>query len=62
MIDVEPLIGASFDRAFPVPAVAADWNDVLRRAGAGRRSPRRRVRLALVLAALVIAAATSPAG
>jgi hypothetical protein len=63
MIDVEPLIGASFDRTYPVPAVAADWNDVLRRAGAGRRPPRRRARLALVLTALVVAAiAVSPLG
>jgi len=63
MIDVEPLIGASFDRMFPVPAVAADWNDVLRRADAAHRRPQRRVRLALVLAALLVAAvAVSPLG
>jgi hypothetical protein len=49
VIDVESLIGESFSRLYPIPAVSPDWDEVLGRAGA---RPRRRAvrRLALVLA------------
>src|SRR5579871_4988843 len=36
MIDVEPLIKASFDRMLPGRPVAADWADVLERADVPR--------------------------
>jgi hypothetical protein len=64
MIDVEPLIEESFARLYPVPVVAADWDGVLGRAGAGRRQRLRldwflpvvprRLRLAFVLIALLL--------
>ncbi len=37
MTDVELQVTDSFERVFPVPVVDADWDDVLDRAGAGRR-------------------------
>lgn len=36
MMDVEPQIAESFERLYPVPVVAADWEDVLDRARIGR--------------------------
>jgi hypothetical protein len=63
MIDVEPLIEGSFRRLFPEPVVVPDWGDVMRRAGRGQRRPRRRLTLALALAALLgVAIAVSPLG
>jgi hypothetical protein len=67
MIDVEPLIEASFDRMLPTPVVAADWGDVLRRAGVRttRRfrvvgtTRRRLVVVALALMALVVVVAAA---
>ncbi len=62
MIDVEPLIEESFERMHPVPVVTAEWEDVLRRAGNAPRKPaRRRIVLAIALAALA-ALAVSPLG
>ena len=62
MIDVEPLIEESFARLYPVPAVAADWGDVLGRASSGRKRwfdwflPRAslRLRVALIVIALLL--------
>lgn len=57
MIDVDPLVEASFDRMLPLQPVAADWGDVLGRAGVRRaRSAGRRryVVAALALLALVV--------
>ena len=58
MIDVEPLIAESFDRIFPPPVAAENWEEVLRRAGVRSRRSRRRV-FALVAAGLAVAAATT---
>jgi hypothetical protein len=33
MTDVERAVAESFERIFPVPAVVADWGDVLSRSG-----------------------------
>jgi hypothetical protein len=65
MTELELQITDSFSRVYPVPAVTADWDSVLRGACRRRRRPRlapmtvrRRLVLALALA-LVIAAALS---
>jgi Tol biopolymer transport system component len=53
MTDVEPGVAESFERLFPVPLVAADWDDVLDRAGAAKRG---RTKLFTQRRALAIAA------
>lgn len=40
MIDVDPLVQASFDRMLPLRPVAADWRDVLARADVRRKRSR----------------------
>ena len=65
MNDVDQHVAESFGRLFPVPAVAADWDDVLHKAGTARPSrsrtvPRRRV-VALAAAALLVALGTASA-
>lgn len=68
MIDVEPLIEASFDRMLPQPIVTPAWRDVLERVGtrqtrsrafAGLRATRRRYVVAVfaVLALVVVVGA-----
>jgi hypothetical protein len=57
VIDVEPLIEASFDRLYPRSAPAPDWHDVLARAGERRARPLRLI-VAAAAALLVVAAAT----
>lgn len=62
MIDVEPLIESSFARLFPEPAVAADWDGVLDRAGmAAQRRRRNLVALAFAVA-VIVAVVASPLG
>ena len=64
MTDVELQVAESFGRLFPVPAVAANWEDVLGRAGVARqgrpRLSRRRLR-AVAFAAVVVAGALAAA-
>jgi len=54
MTDVELAVAESFERVFPVPVVVADWDDVLSRSGA--RQGRRRLRLVVVAAAILVGA------
>ena len=69
MTDVDLEVADSFERIFPVPAVSAEWDDVLQRAGwrgrkrASRVLERGRRRRAAVLAAtsLVVAVASASA-
>jgi TolB protein len=60
MTDVELEVADSFERVFPVPAVVADWDDVLDRAGARSGTPTRppsRWRLVAIAVAIVAVAA-----
>ena len=60
MTDVELEVAESFERAFPVPTVVADWDDVLDRAGARSGTPTRppsRWRLVAIAVAIVAFAA-----
>ena len=64
MIDVEPLIVSGLNRLVPLPSdEAADWEDVLRKAGAQQTPGRRPLAIALAgLAAALIVAITTPVG
>jgi hypothetical protein len=69
MIDVEPMIEASFERLFPVPTPVFAWDDVIARAGYADRSVRnsrsRRRRVGLTIALVAVAAvvlAVTPLG
>lgn len=55
MIDVEPIIEGAFARLYPEPLAAADWRNVLARAGERRR--RRTALLVAIAAALALLAA-----
>src|SRR5688500_16683416 len=61
MTDIELEVADSFERVFPVPAVVADWDDVVERAGAARSEPRSlppsRWRAVAIAAAIVAGAA-----
>src|SRR5262245_8094204 len=60
MTDVELDVAESFERLYPVPTVVADWDDVLDRAGARRRTRTRqpsRWRVVAIAAAIVAGAA-----
>jgi TolB protein len=60
MTDVELDVADSFERIYPVPTVAADWDDVLDRAGARSRTrtrPTSRWRVVAIALAIVAGAA-----
>jgi TolB protein len=63
MTDVDLEVADSFERIFPVPAVIADWGEVLQRAGGRREAPLResghRWRLVVLAAAALIVAVAS---
>lgn len=66
MTDVDLEVADAFERIFPVPAVSAEWDDVLQRTGREkaarlREGGRRRRVVAFAAAALVVAVASASA-